>query len=53
MYYRDRYAGICRMSTKKYRLHAKHMKKIVYNLNNTIPHNVRLVDPFRKNHLLE
>jgi hypothetical protein len=40
-----RYAGICKISTMEYGLHAKHMEKIVYNLNNMIPHNVRLVDP--------
>jgi hypothetical protein len=40
-----RYAGIRRTSTKESRLHAKHMEKNVSNLNNTIPHSERLVDP--------
>jgi hypothetical protein len=40
-----RYAGIHKISTKEYGVHAKHTEKIVYNLNNTIPHNVCLVDP--------
>ncbi len=42
----QRYAGMHKISTKERRLHAKHMEIIVYNLNNTIPHNVHLVEPF-------
>ncbi len=44
-----RYAGIRKISTKEYREHAKHMEKIstIYSLNNTIPHNVHLVNPFQ------